>query len=69
MSTVKMNIFIERENRKLVKEFSGKAEELLKQLDINPEVVLVVRNGELVADDAHLEEKDDVKILSVISGG
>ena len=64
-----MHIFIERENRKLVKEFSGKAEELLKQLDINPEVVLVVRNGELVADDAHLEEKDDVKILSVISGG
>ena len=64
-----MQIFIERENRKLVKDFSGKAEELLKHLNINPEVVLVVRNGELVSEDAQLEEKDDVKILSVISGG
>lgn len=42
---------------------------LLKKLKINPVTVLVVKNGALVAEDAKLTEKDNVKILAVVSGG
>ena len=42
---------------------------LLRQLDINPESVLVIRGDELVARDGTLDEADDVEIRPVISGG
>ena len=43
--------------------------QLLKRVDILPESVLVVRNGKLVTEDQHLMPGDEVKIVSVISGG
>lgn len=64
-----MQIHIERENRKENKLFEGTVAELLSELKINPETVLVARNNELVTADEELNDKDDVKILSVISGG
>ncbi|HDQ34782.1 MAG TPA: MoaD/ThiS family protein [Chloroflexi bacterium] len=42
---------------------------LLKALDILPENVLVVRNGQLVTEDQHLRQGDEVKIVAVVSGG
>lgn len=42
---------------------------LLRQLDMNRESVLVVRNGELVPGDASLDDDDVVEIRPVISGG
>ena len=64
-----MNIFIERENKKLTKKFKGTAQDLLKDLKINPETVLIVKNNEVVTEDESLNDKDTIKILSVISGG
>lgn len=64
-----MEIFIERFNKNMSIKFSGKASELLEQLKLNPSAVLVVKNGSLVAEDEKLSDKDEVKILSVISGG
>ena len=43
--------------------------QMLKRVDILPESVLVVRNGKLVTEDQHLTPGDEVKIVSVISGG
>ena len=43
--------------------------QLLKRVDLLPENVLVVRNGKLVTEDQHLTSGDEVKIVSVISGG
>lgn len=43
--------------------------DLLRHLRINPEIVLVVRNNEVLTEDEILKEKDSIKILSVISGG
>ncbi len=43
--------------------------QLLKRLDILPESVLVLRNGELVAEDQHLRPGDQVRIVAVVSGG
>lgn len=41
----------------------------IKKVGLDPEAVLVVRNGQLVTDDTLLEEGDEVKLIAVISGG
>ena len=43
--------------------------DLLRQLNINPETVLIIRNNEVITESHHLEDKDTIEILSVISGG
>ena len=43
--------------------------QMLKHLKLLPESVLVVRNGQLIAEDQWLYPGDEVKIVSVISGG
>jgi sulfur carrier protein ThiS len=43
--------------------------QLLKRVDLLPENALVIRNGKLVTEDQHLASGDEVKIVSVISGG
>ncbi|MDP2908222.1 MAG: MoaD/ThiS family protein [Nanoarchaeota archaeon] len=63
-----MKVFIERENK--TKEVKAKTiKEILEKLRINPETVLTVVNNELVTDDRKLNSKDEIKILSVVSGG
>jgi sulfur carrier protein ThiS len=41
----------------------------IKKVDLDPEAVLVIRNGQLVTDDTILQEGDEVKLVAVISGG
>ncbi len=65
-----MKVYLERENKNLnlrIKEI--KVDSLLEQLKINKSTVLVVRNDELVAGSIILKDKDEIRILSVISGG
>ena len=64
-----MKVFIERENKNKKLKFSGKVSDLLLQLKLNPATVLVAKNNALVTEDDTLSDKDEVKILSVISGG
>lgn len=64
-----MNIFIESENKNTKIKFTGTATQLLKTLKINSETVLIAKNNELITEDEKLSDKDEVKILSVISGG
>lgn len=64
-----MQVFIESENRNRKIRFSGSVSELLGKLKINPETVIIAKNGELVTEDEKLGNKDEVKLLSVISGG
>jgi sulfur carrier protein ThiS len=45
------------------------ARDALKTAGLNPEEVLVVRNGQLVTEDTVLQEGDEVKLVAVISGG
>lgn len=63
-----VKVFIERENKN-VNVKAKNVTELLKNLKINKEVVLVVKNGVLVTEDEKLEENDNVGLVSVISGG
>jgi sulfur carrier protein ThiS len=39
------------------------------KVGLDPEAVLVVRNGALVTDDTVLREEDEIKLIAVISGG
>lgn len=43
--------------------------QVLRELDIVPETVLVIRNDELVAEDDVVDDTDTVEIRPVISGG
>ncbi|MEM4397693.1 MAG: thiamine biosynthesis protein ThiS [Candidatus Woesearchaeota archaeon] len=64
-----MEIYIERENKKINMKFKGKVIDLLKKLNLNSVEVLVVKGEDLLNDDDFLNDKDNVKIMSVVSGG
>ena len=67
---MELTVFIEKENcRKKVK-FSGTSvNELLRHLKLNPEVVIVTRNNQVLTEEAILKPKENIEILSVVSGG
>ena len=43
--------------------------ELIKGLGLNPQSVLAVREGKLVSNETWLGKEDEIKLISVISGG
>ena len=63
-----MKVFIDKTNE--YRELEAiTVKELLDKLKINPTTVIVTKNNELVTEEEKLKNKDEVKILSVISGG
>lgn len=66
-----MRAFIEKENKERTLDVgAGKqVKEVLEELRINPVTVLVVRNNELLLEDDEIKDNDELKIISVISGG
>jgi sulfur carrier protein ThiS len=64
-----MEVLIEKTGKKIKIRFKGKVCALLSKLKINPETVLVVKNSELITEEAELLDKDKITIISVISGG
>jgi len=71
MDKIKVNIFIDRENKSKELELNKDSvvSDLLENLKINPVTVIISRNNELILDDEKLKNNDEIKILSVISGG
>ncbi len=63
-----MKVFIERE-KKWVDVQAASMRDIVKALKLNPTTVLLVKNKKVVSEDALVTETDEVKILSVISGG
>lgn len=68
---MKIIVLIEKDNNSTKNiNFTGSSvHDLLRQLEINPETVLVTRNDEVITEDVSLKDNDKVEILSVISGG
>jgi sulfur carrier protein len=64
-----MKLYIQKTQERKELKFKGDVEQLLSTLKINPESVIVTRNGELVLEDEKLDDKDEVEILQVVSGG
>ena len=71
MNGISVDVFIDRENRSetLLLKHGSKVSDLLKNLKMNPVTVIVTRSNELILEDSKLNDKDEIKILSVISGG
>ena len=65
----KMKIYLEKQNKKIQKEFTGTAKELIKALKINPETIIITKNNKLITLDEKIKNDDEIRILSVISGG
>ncbi|MBN1385899.1 MoaD/ThiS family protein [Candidatus Woesearchaeota archaeon] len=63
-----MKVYIEKDDKELSMKATD-AGRLLKKLGINPETALIIKNNELVTADEKLKETDEIKIISVISGG
>jgi len=65
-----IEIYFEREQTSKKIKFSGTTvNDLLKQLEVNPETVLVTKNNEVVTEDEPLKDNDKLEFLNVISGG
>ena len=63
-----VKVFIERENKRInVK--AKDIDEIMKKFKINKEEVIVIKNNELTPRNEKLKNSDEVKFLSVISGG
>ena len=71
MEKIKISLFIDRENKNSNLELDSNSivADLLKKLSINPVTVIVTRDSELILEDEELKNNDEIKILSVISGG
>lgn len=41
----------------------------LKKIDIIPETILAIRNGDLITEDEILLDGDEIQLISVVSGG
>ena len=68
---MKVRVLFEKGDvRKTVEAQKGQTiESFLKKLKINPQTVIVVKNGEVVTEQEILRDKDELKILSVKLGG
>jgi len=64
-----MKIYIQKDQQRKNMRFSGNVLELLYKLKINPETVIVTKNGTLVTEEDSLADSDDIEILQVVSGG
>ena len=67
---MEITVIKERDRTTKKTSFSGKnVQELLDFLKINPEVVIVTRNNEILLPEEKLKNKDKIELLSVVSGG
>lgn len=41
----------------------------LKELGINPETVIVKRKSEILLEEEPLEERDEIEVIRIVSGG
>lgn len=63
-----MKVFIEREKR-IVEIEAHSIREMLEKLKINPNTVLIARGNALITEDAQVSNDDEIRLLSVVSGG
>lgn len=66
---VKMKVYIEKEDKHVEYDKPCTAAELCAEIGVNPTTVLIVKNGEVILEDTPLETSDEIKLLSVVSGG
>ncbi|MEM3712999.1 MAG: MoaD/ThiS family protein [Thermoproteota archaeon] len=68
---MKIKVFIQRigETKLIDLEENSRIGDLLKSLGISPSEIVPVKNGVIVTEREALRDGDEVKLLSVVSGG
>jgi sulfur carrier protein len=64
-----MKVIIRRPRREVEMSGSRRVRDLLRELQINPETVLVVRGQDLLTPDEIIKDEETVEVVSAISGG
>jgi len=67
-----MKIYLEKEDKTINFKLLKKKmilKEILDELNISTNSIILVKNDKITLDDSVVEESDDLKILSVVSGG
>jgi sulfur carrier protein ThiS len=64
-----MQVFLSTKNKNISISGPRTVKQLLRELDIVPDTVLVIRNKELLLESDKLEDSDEIEIRNVISGG
>lgn len=67
-----MEIYFERTNEIKVFDLNGKKrllKDILKELNISLDSVILIKNDKITLEDVEVEDKDKIKLLSVVSGG
>ena len=66
-----IKVFFDRENRNESIELEDESlvSNILEKFNINPVTVIIAKNDEVVTKEEKLNNNDEIKILSVLSGG
>ena len=68
---MQITISSDRENQNKIIEIdeNSSVKDLLIKININPVTVIVSRDDNIILEDEKLKDKDNLKLISVISGG
>ena len=68
---MQINVFFDRENEEKTIELdvNSSVKDLLSKMDINPVTVIVSKDNNIIMENEKINDKDKIKLISVISGG
>ena len=68
---MQINVFFDRENKEKTIEVdeNSSVKDLLGKMKINPVTVIVSRDNNILTEDEKINDRDKIKLISVISGG
>lgn len=68
---MQINVFFDRENKEKTIELdiNSSVKDLLGKMDVNPVTVIVSRDNNILMEDEKINDKDKIRLISVISGG
>ena len=68
---MKIKVSYDRESKEKMIELANNSsvKDLLVKIEMNPVVVIVSRDDNIITEDEKLKDKDEIKLISVISGG
>jgi sulfur carrier protein ThiS len=68
---MQINVFFDRENKEKTVEVdeNSSVKDLLGKMKINPVIVIVSRDNNILTEDEKINDRDKIKLISVISGG
>ncbi|MDP6600621.1 MAG: MoaD/ThiS family protein [Candidatus Woesearchaeota archaeon] len=68
---MQINVFFDRENKEKTVEVdeNSSVKDLLGKMKINPVTVIVSRDNNILTEDEKINDRDKIKLISVISGG